>query len=53
MIVDPSEWGATMIYLENSITDFESVEVTSQREDGLNLAPGIQALEATFGGDSG
>ena len=53
MIVDPSGWGTTTIYLENSITDFESVEVTSQREDGLNLAPGIQVLEATFGGDSG
>ena len=52
MIVDPSGWGATTIYLENSITDFKSVEVTTQREDGLNLAPGIQVLEATFGGDS-
>ncbi|RUA23349.1 MAG: hypothetical protein DSY79_02470 [Chloroflexi bacterium] len=53
MMVDPRGWGATTIYLEDSITDFESVEVTTQREDGLNLAPGIQVLEATFGGDSG
>ncbi len=53
MRVDPSGWGATTIYLENPITDFDSVEVTTQREDGLGLAPGIRVLEATIGGDAG
>ena len=53
MRVDPSGWGATTIYLENPITDFDSVEVTTQREDGFGLAPGIRVLEATIGGDAG
>jgi len=53
MRVDPSGWGAITIYLENPISDFDTVEVTLQREDGLNLAPGLQVLEATIGGDSG
>ncbi len=53
MRVDPSGWGATTIYLENPITDFTSVEVTTQSEDGFNLAPGIQVLEATITGDAG
>lgn len=52
MRVDPSGWGATTIYLEDPISDFDTVEVTLQREDGLNLAPGLQVLEATIGGDS-
>jgi len=53
MRVDPSGWGATTIYLENPLTDFDSIEVTTQREDGLGLAPGIRVLEATIGGDAG
>ena len=53
MRVDPSGWGATTIYLEDPRTDFESIEVTTQREDGLGLAPGIRVLEATTGGDAG
>ena len=46
-------WGATTIYLENPISEFDSVEVTIEREDGLNLAPGIRVLEATIAGDAG
>ncbi len=53
MRVDPSGWGATTIYLENPISEFDSVEVTIEREDGLNLAPGIRVLEATIAGDAG
>jgi hypothetical protein len=40
MRVDPSGWGATTIYLENPLTDFDSIEVTTQREGGLGLALG-------------
>ena len=53
MRVDPSGWGATTIYLEDPLTVFDTVEVTTQREDGLSLAPGIRVLEATIGEDSG
>ena len=53
MRVDPSGWGATTIYLEEPISDFDSVEVSIQRDDGIGLAPGVQVLEATIGGDAG
>lgn len=53
MTVDPSGWGATTIYLEDPISDFETVEVTTQRDDGLSSAPGVRVLEATIGGDAG
>ena len=53
MIVDPSGWGATTIYLEDPITDFSTVEVTTRRDDGLNRGPGFPVLEATFSEDTG
>ena len=48
--VDPSGWGATTIYLDDPITEFDSIEVSIQRDDGIGLSPGIQVLEATIGG---
>jgi len=53
MRVDPSGWSATTIYLEDPISNYNSVEVTLQGQDGLGLAPGPQVLEAVIGGDSG
>jgi len=51
--VDEIGVGATTIYLEDPISEFDSVEVSLQREDGLSLAPGTQVLEAIISGDSG
>ena len=53
MRVDPSGWGATTIYLDNPISEFDSVEVSIQRDDGVGLSPGVQVLEASIGGGSG
>jgi len=53
MRVDPSGWGATTIYLDNPISDFDSVEVSIQKDDGIGLSPGVQVLEATIGGNAG
>ena len=53
MRVDPSGWGATTIYLNDPISDFDSVEVSIQRDDGIGLSPGVQVLEATIGADAG
>ena len=53
MRVDPSGWGATTIYLDSPISEFDSVEVSIQRDDGIGLSPGVQVLEAIIGGDAG
>ncbi|MBC8281982.1 MAG: hypothetical protein H8E48_14455 [Chloroflexi bacterium] len=53
MTVDPSGWGATTIYLQDPISDFDDVEVSIPTADGLGLAPGTRVLEAAISGDSG
>ena len=42
--VDPNGWGATTIYLEDPIFEYDAVEVTAETVGGLGSTPGPRVL---------
>ena len=48
MTVDPSGWGATTIYLQNPVSDFDFLQVAEPAADDLGLEPGSKVLEAVI-----
>ena len=47
--VDPRGWGATTIYLDEPISKFDAVEVTTALEGGPGSAPDVKVLEGKIG----
>ena len=45
----PRGWGATTIYLDEPIFEFEAVEVTTGLEGGPGSALDVKVLEAKIG----
>ena len=47
--VDPRGWGATTIYLDEPIFEFDGVEVTTALGGGPGSAPDLKVLEGKIG----